>query len=232
MKRLAFDIETVPLPVEWFSERQMRRYQKELARVERDRPEMDPEEQSRMARSLHPWLCWVCCVAAVTCQDERPFDGHVPYTGYDPYRAETWTAATPDDEADLLARFWAWLDVHAAGALVVGFNSKRFDAPVLRVRSLWHGLQIPTGAHRLLDTHRWRNEPHCDLLHVLDPHRVGLADACELLGVDTPKGDLDGGGVAAAIEAGQLDRVATYCAADARATLECYDVLRHLCPIS
>jgi hypothetical protein len=232
MSRFAFDIETCPLPIETFSERQMRRYRKELDRLTERDPDRDPDDASRFVRSLHPWLGWVCCVSVASPAREPSRDSHLPVTRFDPYATRSWTAATPDAEEDLLARFWADLqnDDGLRRALVVSFNGKQFDSPFLKARSLRHAIQLPPIAGRLLSTHRWRGEPHFDLMHAFHPQRVALADACDLLGVESPKGEIDGSQVASAVEAGRIDDVARYCEGDTRATLECYDVLNHLCP--
>lgn len=232
MSRFAFDIETCPLPIEAFGERQMRRYRKELDRLTEREPDRDPDDASRFVRGLHPWLGWICCVSIATPARQPSLESHLPVSGFEPYETRSWTAATPDDEEALLTRFWDDLqdDDRLRKALVVSFFGKGFDSPFLKVRSLRHALQLPPIAGRVLSTHRWRNEPHVDLMHAFHPQRVGLADACDLLGVESPKGEIDGSQVAAAVEAGRIDLVARYCEGDTRATLECYDVLHHLCP--
>ncbi|MEL7171062.1 MAG: exonuclease, partial [Bacteroidota bacterium] len=50
----------------------------------------------------------------------------------------------------------------------------------------------------------------------------GLADLCDLLGVESPKSHLDGGGVATALATGKIADVVRYCEADVIATMRCY----------
>lgn len=213
---VAFDIETCPLPMDTFTARQKRRYDKEFAHASKKDATASLGELSRKVRSLNPWLGWICCISVAF---RHPRDG---------YQTTSWTAATPDEEGGMLRGFWVDVEDLFRSWLFVGFNSKYFDAPFIRDRSLAHGLRLPPVAGRILSTHRWRNAPHCDVAHLVHPHRVGLADLCELLGVETPKNDIDGSQVAACVERGEIVRVARYCEADTRATLECYDTLAHL----
>ncbi|MDX1438904.1 MAG: hypothetical protein R3284_03275, partial [Rubricoccaceae bacterium] len=67
---VGLDIETVPLPVESFTDGQMRRYELDMAR-KKERIEGTPDESmtdeeiSSLIRSTHPMLGWVCCVSVV-----------------------------------------------------------------------------------------------------------------------------------------------------------------------
>lgn len=214
----AFDIETCPLPLESFTARQRRRYDAELKReLKAGGVTTRVPDASSKVRGLHAWLGWVCCVAVAW---REPGALNV-------YETRSFATETPDGEADMLAEFWAFV-ADADPRLVVSFNGKHFDSPYLRTRSLAHALRLPPVAARFLSTHRWRNAPHTDLAHLFHPQRVGLADVCELLHVETPKGDISGADVAGCVERGEIDRVARYCEADTRATLECYDVFAHL----
>ncbi|MFB6279290.1 MAG: hypothetical protein ABEK75_07270 [Salinibacter sp.] len=48
-----------------------------------------------------------------------------------------------------------------------------------------------------------------------------LADLCDHLGVESPKGEFDGSDVAPAIENGNSEKVRRYCERDAVATFRC-----------
>ena len=212
---VAFDIETCPRPVADFTPREKRRYDAEMRRKTMKDIQAPIAEVSSRVRSVHPWLGWICCVSVA----RRSVITHAPH------RARSWTAATMEGEADLLGNFWEDMDREGLlDGLLVSFNGKGFDAPFIQARSLAHGLLLPRAAGRLLSTHRWQNQPHFDLAHAF-AHRVGLADVCELLGVEMPKGDLDGSQVAGAVARGEIARVARYCEGDTVATLDCHSVL-------
>lgn len=85
---------------------------------------------------------------------------------------------TARDEKEILEKFWEY--VKASGATqLVGYNSSRFDIPMLVLRSIRHGLEIP---------HVCRNS--LDLRRVIFPrcprHKGKLSDMQELLGITFP----------------------------------------------
>jgi len=211
---VAWDIETCPCPLEALSPAQWRRYEKELARQRKLTPEMAEEEASRLTRSVHPFLGWVCCISAVS----GTLDGAAR-----PPRS--WACASPDGEADLLRRFWADIAGFPGSTVWVTFNGKAFDVPFLLARTVRHRL-LPT-QRRLLDRYPYRHTPHADLACVW-PRQCSLDDLCDLLGVSSPKGALCGADVAGAVAGGRLEEVARYCEGDTVATLAC---LREMAPV-
>lgn len=119
----------------------------------------------------------------------------------------------------MLARFWndvARLPRHVRW---VSFNAKRFDSPMLAARTLHQGL-TPT-RRDILCQHPYRQRNHLDLCGLWPSCAYGLDDLCGLLGIATPKDQIDGSQVAATVAAGRIDEVARYCERDAQATLEC-----------
>lgn len=228
---VAFDIETVPLPMETYTERQRRRWallvEKEGERLPADATVADLPDVHRKVASLHAHLGRVCCVSLAW--HARPEAGETEWAvnpARDPYFSRSFAAPGPDDEEAMLVELWSWLE-GVGVSRVVGFNSKRFDAPFLKVRSLRHAVALPSCWRLFAESRAWLMGDHADL-QACFPRGYGLADACEVLGVETPKGDIDGSQVAACVEAGEIDRVVRYCEADARATLQCLDVLQHL----
>jgi len=124
---VAWDIETCPFEINTFSPSEKRRYETEL-RVRQDRrPDEALDEASRLVRSVHPFLGWVCCISAVS---GTIADG--------PNTPTTWTAASPEKEPGLLAEFWTAIEGFSGAVTWVTFNGKRFDAPFLSARSLRH----------------------------------------------------------------------------------------------
>lgn len=132
-------------------------------------------------------------------------------------------------EPDLLRAFWA---LAGSAEVVVSFNGRGFDVPFLVGRSLVH--RIPVRVDLL--GNRFSLRPHLDLYRVLTNGERslgpgGLDVVCWALGIESPKNDMDGAMVAPAYERGEIERIATYNAADVRATTELYqrlerDVLR------
>ena len=57
---------------------------------------------------------------------------------------------------------------------------------------------------------------------------MGLDDVCELIRIESPKGNIDGSKVATAVEDGRLDEVIEYCEGDVIATLRAYRTLAPL----
>jgi hypothetical protein len=210
---IAWDIETAPLPVESFSERQMRRYDK-LWRKDEPHADVPSPETSARVRSLHPMLGFVCAVAGVSIDSD--------------VMGEPWSLAvgSPEGEADLLSAFWLAVQRCQRRPVWVTFNGKRFDCDWLRVRSARHGI-TPT-RRDLLDSYPFKHTPHADLARIFNC-TAGLPDLCDHLGVPDPKQEagMNGADVSAALIAGDLDGIRTYCEADAVATMQCYIKLRN-----
>lgn len=132
-------------------------------------------------------------------------------------------------EAELLRSFWHLAD---AAELVVSFNGRGFDVPFLVTRSLILG--VPARVDLVSSPFSLR--PHLDLYRVIGHGRGGLGGAsldviCWALGVQSPKGELDGSMVAPTYARGDIEAIATYNAADVRATAAVFRHLReHLLP--
>lgn len=207
---IAWDIETVPLPGTSYSERQARRVQLELDAHLSRKPDADVDDASRFVRSIHPMLGRICVLSLLRLDVATGAVG----------TPKSYVAALPGQEAILLGRFWADVaKLPRDGVCWVTFNGKRFDADWLRVRSAAHDIR-PT-RRDILDTYPFKHAPHCDLSRVFSC-RHGLDDLCDLLGVESPKAAIDGSGVAAAVEAGKIAEVVSYCERDVVATLEVY----------
>lgn len=214
MTPVAWDIETVPLPLSTLSDEQERRLDTELA-YRRSRDETLSEEgASRLVRSTHPFLGWICCIAIAFFDG----DGRV--------QTKSRVAGSPGEERGLLDGFWTNVASYPAPVQWVTFNGKRFDVPFTQARSVLHGL-APTRTD-ITDTYPYNHRPHADLMTVWPSLHYRLDELCDHLGITSPKNALSGAGVADAVEDGRLDEVATYCEADAKATLACWHAARAL----
>ena len=135
------------------------------------------------------------------------------------------TASAPEEEAALLEDFWTGVSKIDGPVVWASFNGKRFDAPYIAARSARHGLT--PSRQDLLNTYPYRQRPHADLSN-LWPQVYGLEDLCDLLGVPTPKSDMDGSQVAGAVADGHIDEVAAYCERDTVATFRCLQKVSHV----
>lgn len=203
---IAWDIETCPLPKNTFSEAQQRRYQRQLDMLLEREPDIDPDEASIKVRSLHPLLGFICAIGVVRFQNDELGTPHV------------YTAPLPKHEADMLCQFWN--DIQKLPMVKwTTFNGKRFDCDWLAARTLAHHL-TPT-RQDILNRNPYQHRPHADLFNLVR-HPITLDDLCDLLGVPSPKSDMDGSGVYEAIKAGRLNDVVEYCKRDVIATMTCF----------
>lgn len=127
-------------------------------------------------------------------------------------------------EKELLETFWG---LAALAETVVTFNGQNFDIPYMVARSLLLG--VPARVDLLSRTSR----AHCDVCAVLTQGGRNLQPAtlevvCWAMGIESPKGDMDGARVAPAYAAGEIAKIATYNAADVRATAAVYRRLKDL----
>lgn len=111
-----------------------------------------------------------------------------------------------------------------APIVFVGHNLAGFDLRYLWQRAVIHGVQPPPCLLKAMKAKPW-DAVIADTMILWDADRqrkITLDKLCKALGVQTPKGDMDGSKVWAAFRAGELDKIATYCAADVEATRQCY----------
>lgn len=123
-------------------------------------------------------------------------------------------------ERTVLRRFSDFVGDHAP--LVVTWNGRGFDLPVLMLRSMRAGIP-QSWYYGSRDTrYRFSEEGHCDLCDAMSDYgstpRLHLDGMAKLIGLPGKYGDVDGAGVAAAFEAGRLKDIARYCVSDALQT--------------
>jgi|JRYF01.1.fsa_nt_gb hypothetical protein len=139
------------------------------------------------------------------------------------------TLKAAGNEADLLRVFGAVLEAHAGrpNPLLVTFNGRGFDLPVLLHRGVKHGVSRGRSVLRAaLSDNRYTPARHLDLLDALTfqgaTRRYPLAAYVLGYGLPSPKENMAGAGVGAAVAAGRIKDVARYCAGDVVATLRVY----------
>jgi hypothetical protein len=212
---IAWDIETCPQPIEHFTPAQLARYEKELTRRREIEPELTETEASVKVRALNPFLGWICCISVV--RVDCIGSGHHWGT------PKSYVTHKASEEELILSALWNDLSLFARKPLWITFNGKRFDVPFLRIRTLAHNLRVDR--LDLMSTHLYQEHPHFDLARLF-PY-LSLEDTCELLGVASPKTNLDGSRVHEAIQRGDIDAVAAYCEADVLATMKCFLKAKH-----
>lgn len=127
-------------------------------------------------------------------------------------------------EPDLLRAFWA---LASKAECVVSYNGRGFDVPFIVARSLIHN--IPARVD--LVSGKWSLRPHLDLFELVTQRGRGpskLDVVCWALGIESPKGVMDGSMVAPAYAAGEIVKIAEYNAHDVRATSAVYRKCRDL----
>lgn len=142
------------------------------------------------------------------------------------------TVKSAQDEAGLLETFsdWLRLDVKSTNLFetaVCGHNVSGFDLRFLSQRFTVHGIRPPAIIGRAASAKPWESNKVFDTMVQWAGvgNRVSLEKLCLALGIESPKTDLDGSKVAAAVAAGRLDDVATYCAGDVEAVRKVFNRL-------
>ena len=216
MDFIAWDIETCPNDLDTLTPAQKNRYDLELAyKLNNSHVERTREEASRLVRSVHPFLGWICCISLV--------HGYEGGTNRTPI---SFTAHTQGEEEALLRSFWERVKEYRSRSVIwVTFNGKRFDVPFVVARSARYG--IKPSRSDITDTYPFNNKPHTDLSG-LWPMHYGLEELCEHLEVDVSKNGMDGSQVAGAVAEGRINDVKRYCEADALATLQCLQAAPHV----
>ena len=133
-----------------------------------------------------------------------------------------------EDEVEVLSAFHELLNEHyydRFNQFLCGHNIKEFDVPFLCRRSMINNLDLPNlmriagykpwQVHHLLDTmEMWKYGDY--------KHYTSLDLLCHILGVETPKNDMNGSQVSRAFWDGRLNEIVTYCQKDVVATAKVY----------
>ena len=122
------------------------------------------------------------------------------------------------DEADILRDFWT---LAKEVDFFVGFNVLDFDLKFIVQRSIILGVRPGID----LSFNRFRNDQVYDVMVERDMcgrERISLDNLARAMGIQSPKGDIDGSQVYDYYLAGRLDEIYEYCLRDVRATAEIY----------
>ena len=123
------------------------------------------------------------------------------------------------DEKFLLIEFKKLLETYfnTSKHRLCGHNAKEFDFPFIARRMLVHQIPLPPTL-QLFDKKPWEI-PHLDTLHLWRfgdfKHYTSLKLMAHVLGIPTPKDDIDGSQVANVYyEEKNIERIVTYCEKD------------------
>ena len=135
------------------------------------------------------------------------------------------------DEKKILNDFSHLLNTHFNGAqhLLCGHNAKEFDIPFIARRMIINGIALPNKLD-LFGKKPWE-VPHLDTLELWKfgdyKHFTSLKLLTKVLGVPSPKDDIDGSEVARVFYVeNDIDRIITYCEKDVIAVAQIFLRLR------
>ena len=87
------------------------------------------------------------------------------------------------DERDCITKFWSFFDQRVP--LIVTWNGRRFDMPVLIQRALYHGIQVPKWFQMgdRFSNYRYRYCPdwHCDLMDLMSEYGAAANAGMDLV---------------------------------------------------
>jgi uncharacterized protein YprB with RNaseH-like and TPR domain len=141
--------------------------------------------------------------------------GYFTPTGPREFRLKSFTG----EELQLLKDFKKLLELHFNGPKhrLCGHNAKEFDFPFIARRMLIHQISLPQSL-QLFNKKPWE-VPHLDTLHLWRfgdfKHYTSLKLMAHVLGIPSPKDDIDGSQVASVFyQEKNLERIITYCEKD------------------
>jgi predicted PolB exonuclease-like 3'-5' exonuclease len=129
------------------------------------------------------------------------------------------TGSLDDSERNLLEDFSRF--VGRARPVLVTYNGRSFDLPVIVMRALCHGIALPWYYRDRDIRYRYSEDGHLDLCDWLADHgatRAGKLDAISRLIGLPGKIDVDGSQVEGLYRKGQLESIQKYCLADVAQT--------------
>ncbi len=215
-KSLVFDIETVPAT-------EIRELPATIVKSLTEHAKRRDMDQSAIM-GLSPYFGKVVTLAfgegEVPLEEQQVTVLAVPHPDHPLEDPPDWIRSV--SEAELLRSFWT---LASLADTVVSFNGRGFDVPFLVGRSLVHGIDSRVD----LLSNRFSLRPHLDLLDQVSQRGRGPANldvVCWALGIESPKGEMDGSMVAPAYERGDLGMIAKYNRHDVRATTAVYQQIR------
>lgn len=128
-------------------------------------------------------------------------------------------AADPADECEILKDFSAFMGKHRP--VLVTYNGRTFDLPVLALRSLHCGVAMPWYYRDRSVRYRYSEEGHIDLCDWLADHGAARSSSLDALArlIGLPgKVGVDGSQIEGMFKAGLIERIQDYCLSDVAQT--------------
>lgn len=226
-KELALDIETAGRNWDDFDE-EVKQYLAKSAETEEE------YEQVKSSLALNPGTGRIIAIGLWRPEENEGGVLVEDEAAEKPHR-DQWTDFQQDSsiyrgsETEILKEFWELVQKHA-GRLIT-YNGRAFDGPFLLLRSALLEVQ-PT---RNFVPYRYNFNQHCDLAEVVSFYRTRRLETldfwCRQAGIKSPKGELEGSQVPQEYQEGKIDKIASYCLQDAKATAELYKVLQPIVTI-
>lgn len=207
---LFLDIETVPITDDYgtLSERMQKEWERKAKFIRSDSTEPTPEELFNDRSGVFAEFAKVVCICFGSFSE---IDGE--------WVMRLKSIANVDENlllkefADTVSRFHAFNQNMA----FCGHNIKEFDIPFLCRRMLINGIQLPS-VMDLSGKKPWEN-PHIDTMELWKfgdyKNYTSLSLLAEILGIPSPKDDIDGSMVASVFyKDNDLPRIVEYCVKD------------------
>lgn len=207
LKNILFlDIETVPQHESWAEVSEETRILFENKTQYQRKDEISPEEFYEKAGIWAEFGKIICISVAYLVEDKNEKQLRV-------------TSFFGDDEHQILIDFKDLLDKHFANKnhILCAHNGKEFDFPYIARRMIVNKITLPKKLN-LFGKKPWE-VPHLDTLELWKfgdyKHYTSLKLLTSILGVPSPKDDIDGSEVASVYyEEKNIDRVVNYCEKD------------------
>jgi len=219
---IVWDIETIP-QISPFSEIQKEKMVNKIEYyAERG---MDKEEAGRLVAATNPMFGQVICISMYELSERFP-DSNKATLVASPIKVSK--GLFEPEEKNLLEDFWEY--IRGFRGTYVGFNSLKFDAWFVQIRSMKHQI-IPTNKD-FLDFRLYQNYPHYDVMQHISNWQFSLRPslelACDFFDVPTPKeGEVKASSVAEAYQQGKIKEIAEYAMRDVEATYEIYKITKN-----
>lgn len=134
-----------------------------------------------------------------------------------------------DDEHDILTQFCEYLWNQIWPIKLIWHNIKEFDMPYVCRRMIMHDISLPDCLQ--LQWKKPRDVPHCDTLELWKfgdlKNYISLALLAHLLGLPSPKDDINGADVSTVFWQWDVQRISTYCLKDVWTTAQVFLKLKH-----
>ena len=213
MKTLVFDIETVPVDLDFFDDFQ-KKYLMKYADTK--------EEQEKVCEQMALWAPTnkIVAIGILSVESQKGAVYYQDDSGEKNRQTEGQITFCSGSEKEILQMFW---DVMSHANKFVTFNGRGFDCPVLMLRSAMHCVR----PSKNLMPYRYSTDVHVDLLEQLTfysaSRKFNLDFYCKAFGIESPKSNgITGHDVKDLFQDGRFVDIAKYCAGDLCATRELY----------